>query len=251
MRKPIIVGNWKMNLTPDRAEALAGDLARLVSGHSCEIIVAPATPCLERVSRCLAGGSIGLAAQHVHWEPEGPYTGETAISMLLELGVSHVIVGHSERRQFFGETDETTNRRIKAVLNGGMIPIICIGETLEQRQSGDTHRVIKTQVITALRDIGREHIDRLIFAYEPVWAIGTGKVATPKLAQEVHSHIRSLITDLYDVVIADLVRLQYGGSVKPDNAVGLLNQPDIDGALVGGASLEAANFSGICHAAES
>jgi triosephosphate isomerase len=251
MRKQIIAGNWKMNHSPSRAEALVRDLIPLILGLDCEILVAPASPCLDRVSQCLAGQSIGLAAQHLHWEPEGAYTGETAISMVKELGVTHVIIGHSERRQFFGETNETVNKRVRAVLEAGLRPILCIGETLSERESGATHGVVEAQVTRALQDIGRGGIEEIIFAYEPVWAIGTGKVATTDQAQEVHAGIRNLIGDLYDTAVADQVRIQYGGSVKPDNAQDLLDQPDIDGALVGGASLNTDDFVAICRAAGS
>ena len=249
MRKPIIAGNWKLNNTPTEAAALVGELKPLVAEAPCEVLVAPPYPCLERVARALEGSRIGLSAQNVFWEAHGAFTGEVAVEMLKDLNVTHVIVGHSERRQFFGETDETVNQRAKAVLAGGLTPIICVGELLDQREAGRTHEVVSTQVRGGLAGLTAGQVAALVIAYEPVWAIGTGKVATTEQAQEVHAMIRALLAELYEQSVADAVRIQYGGSVKPDNARGLLGQPDIDGALVGGASLKAADFAAICMSA--
>jgi len=250
MRKPIIAGNWKMYKTPTEAEALIKELVPLVKDARCVVVVAPTFVCLERAAKALAGSTIRLGAQNVHWEAKGAFTGEVAIDMLKDLGVRYVIVGHSERRQYFGETDQTVNKRAKAVLAAGLTPIVCVGELLAQREAGLTGEVVETQVRGALEGLTAEQVAGLILAYEPVWAIGTGKVATNEQAQEVHAMIRELVAGLYSPDVAAAVRIQYGGSVKPDNAAGLLGQPDIDGALVGGASLKAADFAAICNAAK-
>jgi triosephosphate isomerase (TIM) len=245
MRKSIVAGNWKMHKTPSEAEALIKELIPLVKNAPCEVVVAPTFVCLDRAAQALNGGAIELGAQNVYWEPKGAFTGEIAIDMLKELGVTYVIVGHSERRQYFCETDQTVNRRAKAVLAAGMTPIICVGEVLAEREAGKTLAVVSTQVKGCLADIPAAQVAALVIAYEPVWAIGTGKVATPQQAEEVHLALRKIIGQRYNNSIADLVRLQYGGSVKPDNAAELLKQPDIDGALVGGASLKVDQFLGI------
>jgi triosephosphate isomerase len=250
MRRSIVAGNWKMHKTPAEAEALIRELLPLVKDVAAEVVVAPTFVCLDRAAQALKGSSVGLSAQNVYWEAKGAFTGEIAVDMLKELGVSYVIVGHSERRQYFGETDATVNQRAKAVLAAGMTPIICVGELLAQREAGQTQAVVSTQVRGALAGLSAEQVAGLVIAYEPVWAIGTGKVATNEQAQEVHAQIRALLGELYGPAIAGQVRLQYGGSVKPDNAKGLLGQPDIDGALVGGAALKAADFAAICQAAK-
>lgn len=249
MRKPVIAGNWKLNKNPDEAAALIKELLPLVADAPCDVIVGPTFVCLDRASQALQGSSVGLAAQNVYWEAKGAFTGEIAADMLTNLNVQYVIVGHSERRQFFGETNETVNKRTKVVLANGMTPIVCVGEVLAERESGKTMDIVSTQVKGALADLTDEQVAGLIIAYEPVWAIGTGKVASKEQAQEVHAMIRKLVADLYNQNVADAVRIQYGGSVKPDNAKELLGQPDIDGALVGGAALKAADFAAICNAA--
>jgi triosephosphate isomerase len=249
MRKQIVAGNWKMHKTPSEAEALIKELIPLVKDAKCEVVVAPTFPCLDRAAQALKGSSIALAAQNVYWEAKGAFTGEVAVDMLKELGVKYVIIGHSERRQYFGETDETVNKRAKAVIAAGMLPIVCVGELLAQREAGKTNDVVATQVKGALAGIPAALVQALVIAYEPVWAIGTGKVATTEQAEEVHAMIRKLLADLYDQKTADAVRIQYGGSMKPDNAAALLGQPDIDGGLVGGAALKAADFAVICNAA--
>ena len=249
MRKPIVAGNWKMHKTPAQAEALIKELVPLVGEARCQVLVAPAFPCLERAAAALKGSKIELAAQNVHWEEQGAFTGEVAPAMLSELGVRYVIVGHSERRQYFGETDQSVNHRLKAVQEAGMTPIVCVGETLDQREAGQTDKVVQGQIRGALEGVSADRAMGLVIAYEPVWAIGTGKVATTDQAQQVHALIRTLLDELYGSAAAAAVRIQYGGSVKADNAAELLAQPDIDGALVGGASLKAADFAAICNAA--
>ncbi len=249
MRKPFVAGNWKLHKTPAEAEQLINELKPLVADAKCEIAVAPTFPGLDRAARALAGSQIALAAQNVYWEAQGAFTGEVSTAMLKDLGVSHVIVGHSERRQYFGETDETVNKRAKAVLAAGMTPIVCVGETLAEREGNQTAAVVERQVRGGLEGIPAGQAATLVIAYEPVWAIGTGKVATTAQAQEVHAQIRALLGELYGKDVADVVRIQYGGSVKPDNAAELLAQPDIDGALVGGAALKATDFAAICNAA--
>ncbi len=247
-RRPIVVGNWKLHKTPTEAANLVRELVPLVEGATCEIGVAPAYPCLERVAGILAGSKVHLCAQNAYWESSGAFTGEVSTAMLKDLGVSHVIVGHSERRQFFGETDETVNRRAKAVLAADLTPILCVGESLEERDGGSTQAVVDRQIRGGLVGLTELQVDDMVLAYEPVWAIGTGKVATVEQAQEVHSFIRNIIAELYNPQTAAAVRIQYGGSVKPDNAAQLLAQSDIDGALVGGAALKAADFAAICLA---
>jgi len=247
-RRAIIAGNWKMNKTPDQAQALVSELIPLVHNAPCDVVVGPPAVSLERVGRAVADSAIALAAQNVHWEPKGAFTGELSIEMLRAVGVAYVIIGHSERRQYFGETDPTVNRRAKAIVEGSLIPIVCVGETLDQRRSGRTHEVVETQVRGCLEGLSGTQVGGLVMAYEPVWAIGTGQVATPDQAQEVHALIRGVIGELYDRAVAEAIRIQYGGSMKPDNAAALLGQPDIDGGLIGGASLQAADFAAICHA---
>ncbi|MBI1784501.1 triose-phosphate isomerase [Candidatus Sumerlaeota bacterium] len=249
MRQPIIAGNWKMYKTAGEAEALIRELIPAVAGVAAEVVVCPTFTSLDRVARLLARTNIALGAQNVYWEKEGAFTGEIAPAMLKDLGVAYVIVGHSERRQFFGETDATVNRRALAVLANGMKPIICVGERLEEREADKTSDVVTAQIKGGLAGFTREQMLSSVVAYEPVWAIGTGKVASPDQAQEVHKLVRDLLGQLFGAETAAAIRIQYGGSVKPDNAVGLLGQPDIDGALVGGASLKADSFAAIVKAA--
>ena len=242
-RKPIMAGNWKMNLVVSEAEALAKDLnAGLDGSEGVDAVVAPAFTALVPIARALSGSSVSLAAQNLHWESFGAYTGEICAEMLKDVGCKYAIIGHSERRQFFHETDETVNKRLKAALAGGLIPILCVGETLEERKGGLTQGVVEKQIRGGLEGIPSEDAETMVLAYEPVWAIGTGETATPDQAQEVHAAIRALLKDLYDEGIAEGMRIQYGGSVKPDNVVDLMSRPDIDGALVGGASLKADSF---------
>jgi triosephosphate isomerase (TIM) len=246
MRKPVIAGNWKLFKTTGEAVELIHNLVPLVKGITdVEIVIAPVFTVLGTAKTALAGSAIQLAAQDCFWEQEGAYTGEISPKMLTDVGCSHVIIGHSERRQFFGETDETVNKKLKAALAGSLTTIFCIGETLAERESENTFEVLERQISGGLAGIDVTDPLRLIIAYEPVWAIGTGKTASENQAQEVHSFIRNLLAKLYDKSIAEKMRILYGGSVKPDNINGLMSQPDIDGALVGGASLKADSFASI------
>jgi triosephosphate isomerase len=245
-RLPFIAGNWKMNKTIGEALDLARDLKAAISGvKGVEIAVAPPFTALHAVRRELEGSSILLAAQNLYWEEKGAFTGEVSPLMLKEVGCHYVIIGHSERRQFFGETDETVNRRIKAALPQGLKVIFCIGETLKEREEGKTFSVIGRQMEGGLKGLGDKEMGKMVIAYEPVWAIGTGKTATPEQAEEVHRFIREKLGKLYSRKVSEEIRIQYGGSVTPENIKGLMNQPNIDGALVGGASLKAESFSKI------
>ena len=246
MRKPVIAGNWKLYNTSNEAFELVSTLAPLVKQvQDIEIIVAPVFTVLRDVARALAGSNVYLAGQDCFWEEEGAYTGEVSPKMLKDAGCSHVIIGHSERRQFFCETDETVNRKIRTALKGGLTVLFCIGETLEERESDKTFLVLKKQISGGLAGITKDQLDKIIIAYEPVWAIGTGRTASDSQAQDAHSFIREFLSGLYGKKTADLIRILYGGSVKPENIKGLMAQPDIDGALVGGASLKAESFASI------
>ncbi len=214
-----------------------------------DIVVCPPFTALQAAKAALAGSSVDLGAQNVHWEKSGAYTGEVSVEMLREVGCHYVILGHSERRQYFKETDEQVNRKAKAALAGGLYPIVCVGELLEERESGRMESVISTQVRGSLAGLSANDLLKTVVAYEPVWAIGTGRTATPAQAQEVHALIRSLLKELADEHVAQSVRIQYGGSVKPSNAKELFGQPDIDGGLIGGASLEAGSFLDIVRGA--
>jgi len=249
-RRPIIAGNWKMYKTATEAVALVKALKREVDGvKDVEIVVCPPFTALAAVSTVVQNGNIKLGAQNVHWEKEGAFTGEIAAPMLKELFVRYAIVGHSERRQLFSETDVGVNKRAKAALASEIRPIVCVGETLAQREKGQTKSVVREQVTASLAGFSKDDMLESVVAYEPVWAIGTGKTATPAQAQEVHAFIRELLATMFDPAVAGRVRIQYGGSVKPANAKELLGQPDIDGALVGGASLDARGFAEIVKAA--
>ena len=246
IRHSLIAGNWKMFGTRAEAERLLSVLkTQMGRPADREVVIAPPFTLLETVSRLLAGTSIRLAAQNLHWEPQGAFTGEISGPMLKDMGCSHVILGHSERRHYFGETDEQVAQKVRAAHRDGLIPIICVGETLEQRERGETTALISRQVRTALHGHDHTTFASLIVAYEPVWAIGTGRTATPAQAQEVHAAIRATLTELSDRATAEMVRILYGGSVKPDNVDGLMTEADIDGALVGGASLQAEAFARI------
>jgi triosephosphate isomerase (TIM) len=246
MRKPVIAGNWKLYKTKEEALALIGELAPLVAGVTeVEIVVAPVFTVLPTLVGAVSGTPINLAAQDVFWEEEGAFTGEVSPRMLLDAGASHVIIGHSERREYFGETDATVNKKIRAALKGALVPIFCIGETLAARESGDTFTVLERQIKGGLEGITATQLAPVIVAYEPVWAIGTGKVATDAQAQEAHAFIRGVLAGLYGKDAADKTRILYGGSVKPENVKGLMSCSDIDGALVGGASLKGASFAAI------
>jgi triosephosphate isomerase len=246
LRKPIIAGNWKMHKTVAEAAALVTELKKLLADvRGVEIVLCPPFTALKAVGDLIEGSPIELGAQNVHWEKEGAFTGEVSAPMLREHGVTHVIIGHSERRQFFGETDAGVAKRAKAALAHGLNPIVCVGETLEQRRAEQTQDVVKTQLRGSLAGFSRDDMLKTVIAYEPVWAIGTGVNATPQQAQEVHALIRDVLGEMFGQKVADAVRIQYGGSVKPANARELLAQRDVDGALVGGASLDAKSFAEI------
>ena len=245
-RIPLIAGNWKMHGTLPEARALAEGLrSRLEKATDRDVIVAPPFHALDAVGAALRGSRLLLAAQNLHWEDRGAYTGEVSAPMLQSVGCSHVLVGHSERRQLFGETDDSVARKVRAALRHDLIPIMCVGETLEERERGTTLAVVDRQVRAGLAQLDAAAIARVLVAYEPVWAIGTGKVATPEQAQEVHRAIRDIIAEVAGATVAGGLRILYGGSVKPDNIDSLMRQPDLDGALVGGASLNAADFTRI------
>ena len=249
MRTPIIVGNWKLNKTICEAVALVTSLRSLITDvTNVEIVVAPAFTGLSAVAQALASEDIRLAAQDVFWEDSGAFTGEVSPGMLKDVGCDYVIIGHSERRQYFGETNENVNRKARAAHVHGLTPIICTGERLEEREAGKTGSVVKNHVLNGIVGLSANQILATVIAYEPVWAIGTGHNATPDQVQEVHALIRSLLSDIYSVDVASQVRIQYGGSVKPDNAAALIAQPDVDGALVGTASWEAESFAQIVKA---
>lgn len=246
MRKIIIAGNWKLNHTEREAVELVTVLkTMLVDVEAVDIVVCPVFTVLPVVNDVLLESNIALGAQNVYWEDSGAFTGEVSAPMLKSVGVKYVIIGHSERRQFFGETDETVNKKLKASLKHDLTPIVCVGENLKERESDKTFDVIKKQCEGSLAGLKSEDMKRIVLAYEPVWAIGTGKTATPQQAQEVHRFIRDLLKKMYHDDVAATVRIQYGGSVKPDNIAELVSQDDIDGALVGGASLKADSFAAI------
>jgi len=246
MRRPIIAGNWKMNKTVKEAQELVNGLKEpLKDIQNVEIVVCPPYTALNEAAKILKGSNIRLGAQDAYWEDSGAYTAEVSCPMLKEAGCQYVIIGHSERRAYFGETNESVNKKARAVLRHNLTPIICIGERLEQREKGETFEVIKDHLEGGLKDITAQEMEKIVIAYEPVWAIGTGKTATPQQAQEAHAFIRNLLKQTYGGETANLLRIQYGGSVKPDNIADLLAQADIDGALVGGASLKLESFVNI------
>ena len=245
-RTPLIAGNWKMYKTNAEAVETAGRLVELVADTAdVDIMIAPVFTALDPVSKVVKGSRVGLGAQNLYWEKEGAYTGEISADMLVAAGCQFVIIGHSERRQYFGETDETVNKKISAAITANLIPVFCIGETEAERESGNTFSVLDKQVKDGLKGKVVEDLGSLVIAYEPVWAIGTGKTATSDQAQETHKYIRSLIDGIFGTDLAGSVRILYGGSVKPANVAELMAMPDIDGALVGGASLDAESFSQI------
>ena len=245
MRKTIIAGNWKMYKTIVEAIELVNGLKRdlfKLESEGIDIVVCPAFTALSEVAELLVESNIALGAQNLFWENEGAFTGEVSAGMLKDAGAKYVIIGHSERRQYFGETNETVNKKVNAALKSSLVPIVCVGETLEQREKGDTFKVLDGHIKNGLKDLEREDLLKITIAYEPVWAIGTGKTATANQAEEAHKYIRGLLAELSDKDTAGLMRIQYGGSVKPENITELMQQPDIDGALVGGASLKIESF---------
>jgi triosephosphate isomerase len=249
MRKPFIAGNWKMNLTRAESVALAKAIVDQAKSSAVDVAICPPAVYLDAVAAVVNGSSVKLGAQNVYFENNGAFTGELSTAMLKDIGCTCVILGHSERRQFLGETDAIVNKKTKKALADGLLAIVCLGETLAEREAGNTLKVVQTQFDGSLAGISPDEMSRVVIAYEPVWAIGTGKVATTAQAEEVHAALRGLLASRYNQQIADAVRIQYGGSVKPENAAELLAQPNIDGALVGGASLKAESFLGIVAAA--
>jgi len=246
MRKKFIAGNWKMNTTLEEAIVLAKDVVKTMGSTSdVDIAICPPYTSLYAVSEVLKGSAVKLGAQDVHWEAKGAFTGKVSCAMLKSVGVTYVIIGHSEQRTYFHETNETVNKKVKATLEAGLLPIICVGETLEERKSGKMDAVIESHTVGAFAGISAEDALKCTIAYEPVWAIGTGETATPQQANEAHIFIRKLLTKLYGTSTAEQIRIQYGGSMKADNAKALLGQSDVDGGLIGGASLKAADFAGI------
>lgn len=245
-RKKLMAANWKMYKTPQQAQDFLRAFLPMVDGHDRdEIAICPSFVCLPAVVEALAGHYIGIGAQNLHWEREGAYTGEVSAAMLKAVGCTHVIIGHSERRQYFGENDDTVNRKLQAALPAGLTPIVCVGEVLQERESGLTEEVLRRQCQRGLRGISGDQARTLVIAYEPVWAIGTGKTATPQIAAEAHIVIRAEAAKALGKVAADNMRILYGGSVKPENAKALMSESEIDGALVGGASLDPKSFTAI------
>ncbi len=247
MRTPIIAGNWKMNKTPAEARELVEALKPLVEGAKCEVVLCTPAVNFAAVSEAIKGTQMKLGAQNMHWQASGAYTGELSAAMLLAAGCTHVIIGHSERRQYFAETDESVNRKVLAAVKAGLVPIICVGEMKSQREEGYTDTLVAYQTLTALTGLSGEQVAAVVIAYEPVWAIGTGLVATDEQANETIGVIRDAIRGLYGDGVADAVRIQYGGSMNPANVGGLMRQSEIDGGLIGGASLKAEDFSKVVH----
>lgn len=248
MRRLIIAGNWKMNKTISEAEVLAKELKmQFKDTTDIEIVLCPPFTALSSISQIIDETNIELGAQNMYYEPEGAFTGEISPLMLKDLGVKFVIIGHSERRQYFGETNETVNKKVKAAFKYGLVPIMCVGENLSEREENMTFEVLNGQIENGLKELYDVDLTKLIIAYEPVWAIGTGRTATPEVAQEAQRFIRRKLAEIFSKDIADNIRIQYGGSVKPQHAKDLLSEPDIDGALVGGASLDARDFAEIVN----
>jgi triosephosphate isomerase len=246
MRKKVMAANWKMNKTPDQTREFFRDFLPLVAGHDRdEIVICPPFLDVDAAVTCAKGANIAIGAQDIYWQTEGAYTGEICGSMLLAVGVTHVIIGHSERRQYFGETDDIVNLKLKASLESCLIPIVCVGEVLEEREAGLTEDVLRRQCLRAFHAISGKKAAKMIVAYEPVWAIGTGKTATPQMAADAHALIRTEAGKALGEELAQNLRILYGGSVKPDNVKTLMAEPEIDGALVGGASLDPKSFAAI------
>ncbi len=250
IEKPFIAGNWKMHKTVPEAVDLVKELDEEGGKlEKAQLVVIPPFTALKEVSKALEGSIIQIGAQNLYWEDQGAFTGEVSAPMLKDVGCTYVVIGHSERRQYFGETNETVNKKIKAALKHGLTPIMCIGESLEEREDGQTMTKVKTQIAEGLQGLGTEDIRQIILAYEPIWAIGTGRTATPDQAQEVHRFIRESLSEKHGNDVASCAIILYGGSVKPENTLSLLKEKDINGALVGGASLKAESFIGIAKEA--
>jgi len=243
MRKAIIAGNWKMNKTPAEAAALVNELKPLVKDAICDVVVCVPATNFQAVKEAAEGSNIKLGAENVHWAASGAFTGELSADMLKACGVEYVVIGHSERRQYFGETDATVNKRVQAAVNAGLKVILCVGELKEEREAGYTDALVEYQTLIALTGLTNEQVEEVVIAYEPVWAIGTGLTATDEQANETIGVIRKALARKYGQELADKVRIQYGGSMNPKNVKGLMAQPEIDGGLIGGASLKAADFS--------
>jgi triosephosphate isomerase len=249
MRKPVIAGNWKMHKTIEEAVAFVKELKNAVLPNDVEAVVCAPYLALPALVKELAGTGVGVGAQNVHFEPQGAFTGEVSVPMLKATGVQYVIIGHSERRTYFAETDDTVNKKVKAALAGELIPIVCVGEVLEEHESGKTKEVVQGQVKAAVEGLSSEEMKKVIIAYEPVWAIGSGKASTAEGAEEVCRFIRKTLADQFDDQVSGQVRIQYGGSVKPENIRSFIEQPNIDGALVGGASLDPNSYIQLVRAA--
>ena len=247
MRTPIIAGNWKMNKTPAEAAQLVEELKPLVTAAPCEVVVCVPAVDFAAVKEAISGSNIHLGAQNVHWKESGAYTGELSAQMLKASGVEYVIIGHSERRQYFGETDATVNLRVKAAVAAGLTVILCVGEMKEQREAGYTDALVEYQTLIALTGLTEDEVKNIVIAYEPVWAIGTGLTATDEQANETIGVIRAALSRKYGAKVSDAVRIQYGGSMNPGNVKGLMAQPEIDGGLIGGASLKAPDFAKVVN----
>lgn len=249
LRQAVIAGNWKMNKTRPEAKALIGELIPLVKDAGCGVVICVPFTNLDTALDATKGTNIKVGAENCHWAKSGAFTGEISADMLAEMGVEYVVIGHSERRQYFGETDATVNQRVRAALDSGLKVILCVGELLEQREAGITEEIVGMQTKAALGGVSADELKNIILAYEPVWAIGTGKTATAEQANEVNHYIRTVVAKLYGASAADAMTIQYGGSMNAKNAEELLAQPDVDGGLIGGASLKAADFAVIVGAA--
>lgn len=249
VRKAVIAGNWKMNKTPAEVKPFVEELKPLVADADCDVVICVPFVDLQAALEATEGSNIKVGAENCYWEKSGAFTGEVSADMLASMGVPYVVIGHSERRAYFGETDETVNKRVRGAIDSGLTVILCVGEVLEQREQGITEEIVGMQTKVALGGISKEELDKIIIAYEPVWAIGTGKTATPDQAQEVNHYIRTVIADLYDDEAAEKITIQYGGSMNDKNAEELVSKVDVDGGLIGGASLVAEKFSAIVKAA--
>lgn len=247
-RRPIIAANWKMNITPSEAEKFVADFLPLVKSNSeVDMVLCPSALAVDRVAKLAKGSNVFVGAQNMYFEASGAFTGENSAAMLVDSGCQYVILGHSERRTIFHETNEMINKKVKKALESGLFAIVCVGETLEEREAGKMEKVLEDHVLNSLKGFTAEDFKKIVIAYEPVWAIGTGKTATPEQAEEAHAYIRALLVKLAGKEVADSVRIQYGGSVKPENTRELMSKDNIDGALVGGASLKADSFAKIVN----
>ncbi|MBR3301358.1 MAG: triose-phosphate isomerase [Firmicutes bacterium] len=247
MRKPFIAGNWKMYKTAEQAKAFAEEFRKLYKPSDVRVAIAAPFTQLWALKEAFAGSGIAVAAQNMHWADEGAYTGEVSAAMLKEIGVDYCVIGHSERRQYFAETDETVNKKVLKALEAGILPILCCGESLQTRDAGEQNAFVEAQIRADFAGVSPEDAKKVTVAYEPIWAIGTGRTASPQQAQDMCAYIREVLADIYGEDVSEEVTIQYGGSVKPANASELMDQPDIDGALVGGASLKPADFIEIVH----